>query len=335
MTLYRELLKKQLPLPEITLVATSKPCETCVCVGGVDKCLFTVFTSVYNREKTIRRVYESIASQTLLDSVEWILIDDGSTDSSLEIMKDFVKEAKFPIRLFHQKNSGLNVAWNHMLKLAKGELLISIDSDDALRSDALEIALGHWNSLDEMTKKEIKGIAFPVIDPDTGLVPGVKPENYPLKCSDLDYRLKYRYTGENIGVNRLDLLREFPFLVLKGMSKFCPESIIWYEMARSYPMIYYPEPIRFYYSDSGNRLTGKKTNRAPSNYFLWRYYVNCLDDYFFSAPKTLLKGYVGMCRDGILTGRSLSTILSDAGKWYQKLFLLCSYPLGWILAKKG
>lgn len=154
MNLYQELLKHQLPLPEITLVAQSDS------YSEDEKYFMTIFTSVFNREKTIRRVYDSIASQTWQDSIEWVLIDDGSSDSSLEIMKDFVKEARFPIRLFHQTNHGLHVAWNQMLRLAKGELLISIDSDDSLRSDALEVAINHWNSLDDATKQEVKGIAF-------------------------------------------------------------------------------------------------------------------------------------------------------------------------------
>lgn len=97
----------------------------------------SVIVPVYNVEKYLEKCIESIINQTF-EKYEIILVDDGSTDSSCEIV-DYYGE-KYPqiINVFHKKNGGLGDARNYGINHAKGEYLIFIDSDDYIELDMLE-----------------------------------------------------------------------------------------------------------------------------------------------------------------------------------------------------
>ena len=70
-----------------------------------------VFTPTYNRSDTLPRVYDSLCSQTCKD-FEWLVIDDGSTDNTKELIKSFIHENKFPIRYIYKDNGGLHTGYN-------------------------------------------------------------------------------------------------------------------------------------------------------------------------------------------------------------------------------
>src|SRR3974390_2817293 len=96
----------------------------------VEPYAFTVFTATYNRAHTLHRVYDSLCAQTLHD-FEWIVIDDGSTDNTAELIDDWAKAAQFPIRYFKQNHSGKHVAHNLAVREARGLFFLPLDSDDA------------------------------------------------------------------------------------------------------------------------------------------------------------------------------------------------------------
>lgn len=101
---------------------------------------FTVFTPTYNRSHLLGRLYESLKRQTFRDS-EWVIVDDGSTDQTQELVKHWQMEASFPIRYFWQPNSGKHVAYNRGLQEARGFLFADIDSDDFFAPEALDPTL--------------------------------------------------------------------------------------------------------------------------------------------------------------------------------------------------
>ena len=105
--------------------------------GGVLIMYITVFTPVYNRGYCVRDVYISLVKQTY-KSFEWLVINDGSSDDTEEVINDCIKENKINIRYIYQENGGQHRALNHAIKEAKGELFMIVDSDDTLESIALE-----------------------------------------------------------------------------------------------------------------------------------------------------------------------------------------------------
>ena len=99
---------------------------------------FSIIVPVYNVEAYITRCLESIASQTFSD-IEVILIDDGSTDDSLSICKNFCfKDKRF--RVFSKNNEGQGIARNLGISLAEGEFICFIDSDDWVETHLCEVA---------------------------------------------------------------------------------------------------------------------------------------------------------------------------------------------------
>lgn len=87
----------------------------------------TVFTPAYNRAHTIGRTYKSLCSQKCKDFV-WLIVDDGSTDNTAELVKDWMsKDNGFEIQYIYKENGGMHT-----------ELNTCIDSDDALSENAVE-----------------------------------------------------------------------------------------------------------------------------------------------------------------------------------------------------
>ena len=98
--------------------------------------LITVYITNYNYGKYIKKAINSVLNQTFKD-YELIIIDDGSIDKSVKIIKEFQNKKK--IKIIFQKNKGLVVSNNLALRLSKAKYIMRLDSDDWLDPHALEI----------------------------------------------------------------------------------------------------------------------------------------------------------------------------------------------------
>ena len=96
--------------------------------------MISVIIPVYNVEKYISQCLDSVCNQTNRD-LEIILVDDGSTDASGKICDEYACHDK-RIHVIHQKNSGAAAAKNAGLRVASGEYLSFVDSDDFLELNA-------------------------------------------------------------------------------------------------------------------------------------------------------------------------------------------------------
>lgn len=96
----------------------------------------SVIIPVYNAEKYLEESINGILNQTLTD-LEVLCVDDGSTDSSLEMLHDFARKDR-RVRVFHQENRGGGAARNSALPHATGKYIYFMDADDALDSNALQ-----------------------------------------------------------------------------------------------------------------------------------------------------------------------------------------------------
>ena len=98
--------------------------------------LISIIIPIYNSEKYLRKCIDSVISQTFNDW-EMILIDDGSTDNSGSICNEYASDSRVIIK--HAQNGGVSKARNMGLRLAKGDYVTFMDSDDWLEPNAFEI----------------------------------------------------------------------------------------------------------------------------------------------------------------------------------------------------
>lgn len=99
--------------------------------------MVSVVIPIYNVEKYLRECVDSVRNQTYRD-LEIILVDDGSPDHCGEICDAYAEEDA-RIKVIHKKNGGLSDARNAGLDIAEGEYIYFLDSDDYIKSDAIEL----------------------------------------------------------------------------------------------------------------------------------------------------------------------------------------------------
>lgn len=100
----------------------------------------SVIIPVFNAEKYLSQCLDSIVNQTLTN-IEIICVDDGSTDTSFQILKEY-EEKDSRVIVLSKSNAGAGTARNEGLKIAKGKYLSFLDADDFFERNMLECAYG-------------------------------------------------------------------------------------------------------------------------------------------------------------------------------------------------
>ena len=179
--------------------------------------LLTIFTPTYNRINELERLYSSLISQTDF-RFEWLIVDDGSTDDTENMVVSWLDASPFPIRYIKQPNSGKHVAHNLGAAEASGEYFICVDSDDWLEPNAVETILHDITAL------------------DTWFPDGAD------KIELADMRMKYGLVIETAIVFNTDVLRRHPFPVVQG-ERFIPEGSAYYDFVAPELFCVHNEPF--------------------------------------------------------------------------------------------
>ena len=261
---------------------------------------FTVFTPTYNRAYTLHRVYESLLAQTDRD-FEWLIVDDGSTDNTQELVEIWKEKAPFLIRYFYQENRGKHTAYNIAALEAQGEFLICLDSDDACVPTTLERFRYHWNLIPSEQRSRFSGIDCHCQDTDGNLIGSLFPRS-PLDSNVGEMRYRYRVQGEKWGMQRTDIMRQFLFPENTNRKvPFVPETVIWSSMTRQYPARYVNEALRIFYANHGSdQVTKMRFTRNPLGAQLWAKSILEIDiDYFWYSPLPFLKAAANYSRSSL------------------------------------
>lgn len=200
--------------------------------------LITVFTPTYNRAYRLGSLYESLCKQTFRD-FEWLIVDDGSTDNTRELVEGWITENRIGIRYIAQPNGGKHRAINRGVKEAEGILFFIVDSDDILPSDSMEIICEYYSKI--ANRKDISGIVGLKAYFD-GSVVGNSYDFGIIICNNQDFDYKYRFTGDRADVMLTSIMKRFPFPEIEG-EKFCPEGLIWNRISDSYKQLYFSRII--------------------------------------------------------------------------------------------
>lgn len=187
----------------------------------------TIFTPTYNRAHTLEKLYRSLIEQESQD-FEWLLVDDGSTDNTQELIEGFVNENQLNIRYLKQENSGKHVAINRGVQSAKGRYFGIVDSDDWLLPGAVAKIIQGFSTI--AGSSEFAGISYNIVAPNGDLIGHTFEGAYVDAKSN--EREKYNILGDKFEVFYTEILKKFPFPTFPG-ENFLTETIVWTRIAHS------------------------------------------------------------------------------------------------------
>lgn len=166
--------------------------------------ILTVFTPTYNRAHTLGRLYQSLCSQTC-NNFSWLVIDDGSTDGTEDLVQSWISESVIPIRYIYKENGGLYTGYNTAYANIDTELNVCIDSDDSMPPDAVEKIIRIWK---EKGSEQYAGITGLDCDMDTKeVIGGLFPEGM-TECYFPELYARGIHRGDSKQVMRTDLMKE-------------------------------------------------------------------------------------------------------------------------------
>lgn len=177
----------------------------------------TVFTPTYNRAYCLDRLYESLKRQTSND-FEWLIIDDGSSDNTRNLINNWIKENVVSIKYIFQENQGMHGAHNTAYKNIFTELSMCVDSDDYLTDDAIEAITRFWL---KNKNNKYSGIIALNSKTDGNLLGNKLPEN---KSSSKLFELYFKYGtyGDKKLIYRTDVMKSYPEYPLYKEEKYVP-----------------------------------------------------------------------------------------------------------------
>ena len=219
----------------------------------------TVFTPTYNRATLLQRGYKALCRQTCRDFC-WLIIDDGSTDNTGEVVKRWIEEDRIPITYVYKENGGLHTGYNKAIELMDTELCVCIDSDDWMPDDAVEKILSKWEKERSDTVGGILGLDFY----ENGIPIGGYFDDSIKSLKMIEMRTKYHHKGDVKVVHRTELLKQLPPMPsFPGEKNFNP-IYLFYEIDVNYPLLLLNDNICFVeYQENG--MTNNMINQYVSS----------------------------------------------------------------------
>lgn len=175
----------------------------------------TIITTTYNREYCLGNLYESLLKQEN-KNFKWLVIDDGSTDNTKQLIANYQTENKISIQYKYHSNMGMTASRNVGYDLSDTELSVIIDSDDWLAEDAIDKIEEAWNKIDD---EKIAGIISLNRRTDQA-ISDVKPLPNILRIKFSELHDKYKYQRDTKLIYRTSVAKSYPYPVFDGERNF-------------------------------------------------------------------------------------------------------------------
>jgi glycosyltransferase involved in cell wall biosynthesis len=196
----------------------------------------TVFTPTYNRAYCLDQLYESLLRQTSNDFL-WMIIDDGSTDSTQQLVQSWIADKKIDIQYHLQENKGMVGAHNTAHYLMETELCVCMDSDDYMPDNAIERILLLWQQHGYPESAGIVGLdSF-----SDGKIVGTRFPDEVKECKFSELYVNYKVSGDKKFVhNRNVFNRYLPYPFFDG-EKFPITSYLYLFIEQKHKLLLFNE----------------------------------------------------------------------------------------------
>lgn len=278
----------------------------------------TIITTTYNRAYCIGQVYESLKRQDCNDFC-WLVVDDGSTDNTREVIQGFIDEGIIDITYIYQPNKGMTGARNTAYAACRTELNTIIDSDDWLADGAVRKIIDFWRA---NRRDDLAGIIALDVNPQGDVIGTHLPEDT-AETTMMELFGKFKARGDKKLIYRSDISRKYPYPEIPG-ENFFPPSYKFFLIDQKYRMLLLNEGICVvdYNDDSMSFDKIAQYRKCPKGFAI---YYNLAQDVYPYLSKRLKNGlmYIALSR---LNGQK--DIIKNSRRKKLTIFL---YPIGLLL----
>lgn len=290
---------------------------------------FTVFTPVYNCEKTIERVHDCLVKQSFKD-FEWLIINDGSTDSSHNTISSIIKKSSLEIKYIHNtKNKHKMSCFMQAIKLADGDFFLTFDADDECVDNALEVFNSTYNSIPVEKKNTIVAITALCIDQNGDQVGDSYPTSPYFSNTFESYTVK-RILGEKWGFTKTNILRNIVYNKAFISNGFMPEGLVWNLLAKKdFITVYINKALRIYHTNIENSISNSNIEKTAlgSATQLIANYNWFFKENFFKAPTYFIKSLYFLLRLSNYLDFNLKNYTTSIDSPIIKFFFVLLWPI--------
>lgn len=251
----------------------------------------SVLTPTYNRGKLLEKLYNSLIENVNYGGeIEWLIMDDGSTDNTKKIIEGFQKEKKISIQYYQQENQGKMVAINQLVPYATGDLIVECDSDDYFTKEAFTVIKKVWEENKERT--DIYALCFLKYDTKGN---NMGNEFSKVETTMFDLYFKEGENGEKALIYFAKIRKQYQYKIEKK-ERFSTEARMYHQMDEKYKIIGINQPIMIceYQEEGYTKNITKQFKENPYGYY--EYFKEILQKDFkgvkFSKRLYVIKHYI-------------------------------------------
>lgn len=278
----------------------------------------TIFTPTFNRAYCLHLGYEALCRQTCKDFV-WLIVDDGSTDGTRELVGKWKSEGVIKINYHYQENQGMHGAHNTAYRLIETELNTCIDSDDYMPDDAVEKIVRFWR---DCGSDKVAGIIGLDYDFNGRLIGKRLPEDRATTTVARYYSEGGR--GDKKMVYRTDIVKRYPPYPIFEGEKYLSLGYLYELIDQDYELLILNEPlVCVEYQVDGSSLN------------MFRQYIRNPKSFAFIRKSSMVLAPTAKRRFMEAIHYVSSSILSKNRHFLEesprKLLTFCAIPFGIVL----
>ena len=294
----------------------------------------TIVTPTFNRAHTLKRAFDSLLNQTFKD-FKWIIMDDGSTDDTEDVVRGFQVVSPFVIEYHYSPNKHKFHTVFEGIEKVETTYFTILDSDDSYPVDALEVLYKECEKIENQDEFiSIMGLS----GDEEGKVVGDEYPNGGFDGSIFEMRYKYKVRGDKNGMFFTKTYqRELEKFDYSGIPKgiYIPQSVFFnvYD-AKGVKTRFINKIIRNYHKDENDEASVSNTRWSGKNRLgLMLGHLSFLNDYqkqLFPYPKALLRNLIGYQMYAISQNKDFSKMIQDVKNPFIKILGVILFPFSYF-----